>query len=162
MSEGRHRVSQAMHTCVQLEEAGQARGRLALTTQGLQQGMRKFQKRAYLLAVQVRGDGTGCRSPPCHSQGSSSADSAGCGPPLKAQGSGSLALRHPPQRQWHLSQGYPTHHRDQGLAAISTPTLRASSAPQAGSHWQMWVCSRDKDKAFCPSSSTKGSENRGQ
>lgn len=69
--------------------------------------MRKFQKRAYLLAVQVRGDSTGCRSPPCHSQGSSSADSAGCGPPSRLRAAG----------PWHSD----THHEGSGISPKVSP-----------------------------------------
>lgn len=83
-----------------------------------------------------------------------------CGPPRSVQVRKSTALSHQPRRWWYLSQGFPIHHREQGPSAISTPTLGARSAPQAGCLWQMRVGGTVRDRAFCPSSNAKGNENR--
>lgn len=50
------------------------------------------------------------------------------GPPRRVQVSRSMALRHQPWRWWHLSQGFATHHREQGLTAVTAPALGAHSA----------------------------------
>lgn len=132
MSEGQLRESQAIHTCAQ--------------TQGWMQGMRKFQKRACAAGCARERGQHGVKVTSLSQQGPSRADRAWlCSTP---QGSG----QHP---------GTQTPSPKVVACVPRSPCASQGSRSCCHQHCctllhRLAPTGRDKDKTFCPSSSTKG------